>query len=767
VPPKEPLRVYSKARADALDDLVEKGLKSGVFIEGISQASSPPHVFPKPNEPAVHRMTVDFRKLNAGVVPVNYPMPNLEKSLEALGGYRLYSKMDLREGYHQIPIRQSDRWKTGFITRKGAFMYTRIPMGLTTAPNYFQSCMASLLRGLEGVVGFVDDVIVAANSKAEMLSRLREVLMRLKDADLKLKREKCVFGVTTVKYLGFQLDGNGVQIDDNRRQALREIKPPGTSKQLRAFLGLANFFRRMTKGFAQTAEPLYQMLRSSEGKAAAYPLQGAQLTAFEELKKAIVESPVCRHVDYRKPLYLRTDASNSGIGAMLYQMQEAPPAAQPVVFLSRTFRGAEERWTTAEKEAYAVFWAVQKLESHLLGHPFVVETDNKTITYMANSKTPKIIRWRLKLDEFDFQIRHISGKDNVVADGLSRCLAVGSAAGDTVRQRLLEGEHNAVSGHHTAATMVQRLVAKGLTWPEMEEDAAKVAASCAVCQKIAPVTQKDRLHGPTYASAAQGVFTDVQFDHIGPLTTDADGHRHILVFICQLSRFVVLYPTKTKDAEETAQCLLSLASAYRVPERINSDRGGAFVSEVLASYVRLMGIHHVLHTPYHHQESGMVERANRSVLKHLRALVLEARVKDQWGMFLPLVQRVVNTSVHRVTGLAPVQLVFSAALLDGGVPETLASKAAPQSERETQLVEIERALLRAARQNQADFVSAKDGTEPVAKLPTWVLVHQDKGPKLQPRWRGPCKVATAVNEKGVVVGVSVVDDAIGYVMIGI
>lgn len=455
VPPKEPLRVYSKARADALDDLVEKGLKSGVFIEGISQASSPPHVFPKPNEPAVHRMTVDFRKLNAGVVPVNYPMPNLEKSLEALGGYRLYSKMDLREGYHQVLIRSKDRWKTGFVTRRGAFMYTRIPMGLTTAPNYFQSCMASLLGDLQGVVVFVDDVIVAANSKAEMLSRLREVLTRLKDANLKLKREKCVFGAASVKYLGFQLSGEGVRIDDDRRRALKGIQPPKTSKQLRAFLGLANFFRRMTKNFAQMAEPLYQMLRKSAEKGPGYPLQGAQLKAFEELKQAIVDSPVCRHLDYSKPVYLRTDASNSGIGAMLYQMTESPPSAQPVLFLSRTFRGAETRWTTAEKEAYAVFWAVQKLESYLLGHPFVVETDNKTITFMVNSKTQKIIRWRLKLDEFDYQIRHISGKDNVVADGLSRCLVVGPPAEDAVRQRLLEGEHNAVSGHHPAATMVE------------------------------------------------------------------------------------------------------------------------------------------------------------------------------------------------------------------------------------------------------------------------------------------------------------------------
>lgn len=161
-PPKEPLRVYSKSRADALDQLVEKGLDDGVFVRGTSAASSPPHVFPKPGEPGRFRMTIDFRKLNVGVEPINFPMPNVEKSIEALAGFKYYCKIDLREGYHQIPIREEDQWITGFVTRQGAFRYTRVPMGLTTAPHYFQSVMMQLLQKKPGVVVFVDDVIVGA-----------------------------------------------------------------------------------------------------------------------------------------------------------------------------------------------------------------------------------------------------------------------------------------------------------------------------------------------------------------------------------------------------------------------------------------------------------------------------------------------------------------------------------------------------------------------------------------------------------------------------
>ena len=492
VPPKEPLRVYSNARAEALDALVEKGLEDGVFERAASAASSPPHVFPKPNDPKTYRMTIDFRKLNEGVVASNYPMPNVEKSLDALGGYKLFSKVDLREGYHQLPLKKEDQWLTGFCTRKGSFRYRRVPMGLTTAPHYFQSVMIAIMEGIPGVVVFVDDIVVGANTNEEMIQRLRLVFERCREFDLRLKQEKCVFGASHITYLGFELSGKGVQISKERREALHKIKRPTNARQLRAFLGLANFFRRLVPQFAQLADPLYKLLKKGEGH---FPLDAATGNAFERLKTAVAESPVCRHLDYARPIYIRTDASDDGIGAMMYQLEGNE--ATPVSFLSRTFRGAERNWSTAEKEAYAVFYSVTRWESMLLGHQFVVETDNRAVAFMHNSRTPKILRWRLRLSEFQFTTQHISGAVNTVADGLSRCL-VARQTEKSLFQRLLAGEHNAVCGHATGAMMAQRLQEKGLAWPTVLKDAEQYVSQCGVCQQQAKKQTTDVPVLPTW-----------------------------------------------------------------------------------------------------------------------------------------------------------------------------------------------------------------------------------------------------------------------------
>lgn len=289
IPPKEPLRVYSNVRANALDALVEKGLEDGVFERATSAASSPPHVFPKPNDPTTHRMTIDFRRLNEGVIANNFPMPNMEKSLDALGGFKLFSKVDLREGYHQLPLRKEDQWLTGFCTRKGSFQYRRVPMGLTTAPHHFQSIMIEIMEGIPGVVVFVDDIVVGANTQEEMIQRLKVVLERCRRFKLRLKRDKCVFGATRITYLGFDLSSSGIQISAERREALHKIAAPETARQLRAFLGLANFFRRLVPQFSQMADPqfsqmadpLYKLLKKGEGH---FPLDEQAKTAFERLR---------------------------------------------------------------------------------------------------------------------------------------------------------------------------------------------------------------------------------------------------------------------------------------------------------------------------------------------------------------------------------------------------------------------------------------------------------------------------------------------------
>jgi len=368
------------------------------------------------------------------------------------------------------------------------------------------------------------------------------------------------------------------------------------------------------------------------------------------------------------------------------------------------------------------------------------------------------------LGEFDFQTRHISGSSNAVADGLSRttcfvgkqsnssndaAVNVSEYGDDTklLHSRLLISEHNAVAGHHPSEVMVERLKDRGLSWATVADDAKLIVQQCGICQKTAPFVQSAALHGPSYSTAGKAVFSDVMFDHVGPFHADQRGNKYVLVFVCQLSRYCVLFPTITKDAEETAAALLSLVCVYGVPHRVSSDRGGAFISNVMEAYTRMMGIKHTLHTPYHHQEAGRVERQNRNMLKQIRRLVMEARVNETWSQYLPLCQRVMNMSVNSVTGLAPFHLVLSANVWNLLEREKLASVDA-ESPLQRNFVQLERALGTLAEQNQQ--MVKKENKTPAVVLPSWVLVYQERGHKLQPPWKGPCKVVQQMDDHGIV-----------------
>jgi len=735
VVPRVPLRVFSHDREEQLNKLIDKGLTEGVFIKEPSAAAAAPHIFPKPNDPGVYRMTVDYRRLNEGVVPFNYPMPNAEKCFEALSKYRLFSKIDLREGYHQLRIVEGDRWKTGFITRSGAYVYTRVPMGLTIAPNYFQYRMRQLLEDLEGVEVFVDDIVIGALSREEMLCKLRMVLERMRKVNLRLKQAKCVFGVPQIIYLGFVLSSRGVAIDGERKRAIANMKVPTSVKQVRAFLGFTNFFRRFILNYAMIAQPLYALLARSAHPQ--FPLTGNHLAAVEKLKTALLEAPLCAHVDYEQSIYLRTDASDVGVGAFLYQVEGG--ATKPIMFLSRAFKGSETNWSVVEKEAYALFWSVTKLESILLGHAFEVETDSKTLSYLQNSSTPKLVRWRLRLSEFQFTLRHIPGVENVVADGLSRCLAVASV------DEAFVTVHNSRVGHHGVGLTMQKLKETFPGQDFSETEVKRAISECPTCQKLEQATKANP--SPHFVTKTFDPFVVWSMDHIVGLPVDSDGNGAIFVVTDHFTRFTLVFPVKSTGAMEVAKCLLSAYCLFGTPEAMISDNGSMFCSDVLKEFHALLGVKTSFTVEYNHQQNGMVERRNKEVLRLLRAIVFDRCALANWSVYLPIVQNIVNNT--RFDGVSPNELVFGLAnnsrrslFLRGGggvVPKT------------TDLTKFwvdtvkcqQRLMHRAAAEEEV----VEEPVEQQFKTDSWVLVDRRRNAqlttdltKLAPIWLGPYQV---------------------------
>eukprot|EP00762_Andalucia_godoyi_P005502 ANDGO_00514.mRNA.1 Retrovirus-related Pol polyprotein from transposon 412 len=392
-PKSVPPRRMSPAMRQVVDNTVDSLLAQGIIRPSMAPISSPVVVVRR--EQKDPRLCVDYRELNANTVDMQFPMQNTHAILERLAGMRLFATMDLKSGFHQMPLEESAMPLTAFSTPSGLYEYTRIPFGLKNAPRYFQKVMTEVLSGLvgRGCEVFVDDICVCAASTEEFLSRLRPVFERLRTHGLRLKSEKCCFGVPEVAYLGHVANGDGVRILPSKQQAITGMVAPSSRAQLRSFLGFANYMRNFVPNFATLAAPLSALCSEK----LAYEWTDECQNAFDRLKYAIVDASSLHHLDYAKEIILRTDASINGIGGVLLQRSEGKE--QPVWYLSRKFTAAESKWSTIEQEAFAIFYCITELSHFLLGHRFVVETDHRNLVYLHQATAPKLVRWRLRLQE--------------------------------------------------------------------------------------------------------------------------------------------------------------------------------------------------------------------------------------------------------------------------------------------------------------------------------------------------------------------------------
>eukprot|EP00762_Andalucia_godoyi_P005049 ANDGO_01498.mRNA.1 Retrovirus-related Pol polyprotein from transposon 412 len=601
--------------------------------------------------------------------------------------------------------------------------------------------MMDVLSGLVGSICevFVDDICVYAQTPEEFISRLRAVLLRLREYGLRLKAEKCKLGLSEVVYLGHVVSGHGLRISPDKQNVIASMTSPSSRPLLRSFIGLVNYMRSFVRNFSSIIAPLHALC----SERSPFIWDEKCQDAFENLKAAIASAPLLHHLDYSQEIVLRTDASTVGIGGML--LQRTPDGQErPVWFLSRKFTPTESKWSTIEQEAYAIFYCITELSHFLLGHRFVVETDHRNLVYLHQSQTPKLVRWRLRLQEYDFSIVHIAGESNCVSDALSRCLAVV----DDPRVRM-EAVHNAVIGHKGVRQTCQLLRDQGNTWPSMESDVAMFIASCATCQKVQ--VGKASFEAAQRTTSVDELFNTLAVDTIGPLPKDELGNAYLIVAIDAFSRFVELRASPDCTAKEVARLLLDIVGRYGPPKEVRSDNGSQYSAKIIDELLTLMGSRRNFTIPYRPQSNGIVERANAEVMRHLRSLVMDLRVHSRWSEVVPLVQRIINSSYHSAIGTCPIRIMFGDNVLpsrnilqkkEGG----RASEITVVEEYIQHLVLDQDRLLESAKRYQAGVIQKRladsklDHTVP--SVGDHVLVDFPNRPpsKLSPHWRGPLVV---------------------------
>ena len=430
-PTRQPVRRMPFSLRPQVDKLVQEMLTQGVIEPSASPWASPVVLVRKKD--GTMRFCVDYRRLNSITKLDEFPLPRIDDTLDVLAGAKYFTALDLASGYWQVAMEPAHQEKTAFITYSGLYEFRRMPFGLVNAPATFQRLMELVLSGLARncCLVYLDDVLVMGSTLEEHNVNLMKVLERIRDAGLRLKPKKCTFAQESLVYLGHVVTAKGIQTDPLKLKAMRAYPVPTDVKSLRSFVGLASYYRRFVPGFAKVAAPLHALTK----KDAPFVWGPECQAAFENLKRLLTSSPVLVFPDFTRGFILETDASGTGLGAVLAQ-EQADGSVRPIAYASRSLLKHELNYGITELEGLGVVWAVRHFRPYLYGHSCVVYTDHQALKSLLNTPQPsgKLARWGMALQELDLVIKHRSGKHNANADAFSRaplsgvCDATGTPA---------------------------------------------------------------------------------------------------------------------------------------------------------------------------------------------------------------------------------------------------------------------------------------------------------------------------------------------------
>lgn len=403
-----------------VDEELDSMLRAGI-IEPVETSEWATPLVPVRRADGGLRICADYKvTLNPVLLIDKYPLPKVEDLFVGLSGAKYFSKIDLSQAYNQVVLDDPDNL-TVINTHKGLFKYKRLVYGLSSSPGIFQRIMSTLLSDIPNVQVFLDDIILASKDKKSHLILIEKVLQRLQEAGLKLKEQKCFFMMDEVKYLGFIISKNGIQVDPEKVEAVVKIPQPTNVSQLRSFLGLVNFYARFVPNISAVLAPLYELLK--KGKRWNWGPECE--SSFQRIKVILTGTDVLAHYDTNKPLILTCDASPLGISGVLSLIDEVG-VERPVSYASRSLSQAEKNYSQIDREALAIVFSLRKFHQYIYGRHFTLRTDHKPLVSIFGPKqgiplmaASRLQRWSVLLSAYNYDIEYINTNNNG-ADSLSR-----------------------------------------------------------------------------------------------------------------------------------------------------------------------------------------------------------------------------------------------------------------------------------------------------------------------------------------------------------
>ncbi len=793
-PPSKPTYPLSYKEMDELKKTLADLSKHG-FARPSKSPYGAPVLFVKKKDGSM-RMCVDYRALNKVTVKNRYPLPRIDELLQRVQGATVFSKIDLRSGYHQIRIAEEDIPKTAFRTRYGHYEFTVMPFGLTNAPATFMRLMHDIFRPLldQCVIVYLDDILIFSKNEQEHEQHVRQVLQLLRKHKLYAKLSKCSFFQPAVDFLGHTVSAQGISMDAHKVKAILDWPQPADVKELRSFLGLAAYYMKFVSHHAAITAPLTDLLHHD----AAWAWDTTHQQAFSALKSAVSAAGVLTIPDPNGEFTVATDASDYAIGAVLEQN------GRPVAFESRKLSPRERLWPTHEKELLAIVHALKTWRVYLDGRRTRLITDHASLRFLDTQKTltPKQARWKEALASYDMDIQYRPGHTNVVADALSRrpdfqlnalttmtqddamlkalhaayqhdksALKSSSQFVDGVRyltdskgirrvyipedarslqQSILELHHDSAAAGHLGKDKTLASILRYFYWPRIAASVSEYVSTCDDCQHNKPANSKPGgLLQPL--PIPEQPWQHISMDLITQLPRTARGWDSIFVVVDRLTKMIHALPTTTDvKAPQLAQLFIdSIFRQHGLPQAIVSDRDPKFTSNFWRAVMKRIHCQQAMSTARHPQTDGQTERANRTLKEMLRSYV-NAR-QDDWDQYLAPLEFAYNNAHNASTGQTPFYLnhgfhpASQIQLIPAAVSETPAAMQFVDNIHNA-LIQAKQAIADAqTRQARNANRSRRDISFQIGDQVLLSTSNLRTVTGLQPRWIGPFPVKSIIN----------------------
>ena len=699
---------------------LDERLRLGIVEPSESPYSSPLLILPKKDKG--WRWVVDFRKLNESIKrPLAHPLPKIDPMLWNVAGGTIFSSIDVKDAYLQVPLSESSKAKTAFtVPGRGLFQYTRLPAGLKDAAGRWQSAIEQVLGHDPNVLVYMDDILVfsPSNDWEHHKALLRKVFQKLSDAGLTIKMSKCVFGRKETKYLGHIIDKYGIRPDPGKIAAVVNFPVPNTVKKVRRFLGLAGWLRKFVVNFSVLARPLYNLLK----KETKFHWGEEEEIAFNGLKEKLCSSPVLKSPDFTRPFKVYTDGSAVGTGAIL--TQDFDDGEHVIAYSSRSIKGREANYSATELECLGVLHAVEAFRPYLEGYHFELITDHSSLQWLHKLKNPsgRLARWATALQQYDFSISHRKGKLMEAPDALSRSplphpedlpialvdlpdeitdpwyckllekivdnpeeyekfsikdgrlfklISLGpnlplrwvQAIPKENRSEMLRSCHDdPTAGHGGVHKTFNRLRLQAY-WPRMQDEVIAYVKQCAICQQF----KSERLAKPGMMGTKDVIsspFEVLSTDLIGPLPRSSNQNTFLSVTTDFFSKYVFLKPLRQATAKSVVKHIKEdIILVHGAPRLFITDNGSQYISrefQELCENHRCEVRRNIVYNPRHNP----TERTNQTIETMICSYLRENQKK--WDANLHELQFALRSGISAATGYSPHRLIFGKELsLDG------------------------------------------------------------------------------------------------------